>query len=263
MTFMPRFSTARLKLCVFFIALFCMFAASDLFAQRNICYECKAINASDSFKCKDCNIALNLCLDCNTENSANADYCSKCNAPLAEMRILGRIDAKTREDLKLGKSDRAQIDKELMKIAYLLEKEPERGEKLMYNRSKLLHRMDFHSREAESWREFLEKFPESPKKSVAKVYLSEALRKWGFLFFTQGNKESAMALFKEAVEENPMNTEAWQWVGRVNMEAGKYSEATAAYLKGLEATPGNSTCIHFLRKLKANIPANLLIAREK
>lgn len=263
MTFMPRFSCIKVKLCVFFIALFCMTAATDLFAQRNICYDCKAINASDSYKCKDCSTALNLCLDCNTENIATADYCSKCNAPLAEMRVLGRIDAKTREELKLGKSDRAQIDKELMKIDYILAKQPERGEKLMYNRSKLLHRMGFHSREAESWREFLEKFPESPKKSVAKAYLSEALRKWGFLFFTQGNKESAMALFKEAVDANPMNTEAWQWVGRLNMESGKTNEAITAYMKGLEATPGDKTCIHFLRRFKADIPANLLVAREK
>jgi tetratricopeptide (TPR) repeat protein len=233
------------------------------YAQRNICYECKTINASDSIKCKECNIPLNLCLDCGTENPANADYCSKCNAPLAEMRVLGRIDQKTREELKLGQSERARIDKELMKISYLLEKNPENGEKLIFKRSMLLHRMDFFSREAESWREFLKKYPDSKKKSVANAYLSEALRKWAFLFYNQKNRESSLALYNEAVQANPMNNEAWEWIGRIQMEAGKNSEAAAAYMKALEASPGSKTPIHFLKKLKVSIPDELLVKKEK
>lgn len=232
-------------------------------AQRNVCDDCRTINMPEDIRCKSCQTPLNLCLDCGTENAANADYCSKCNAPLAEMRILGRIDPKVREELKLGQSERAKIDKELTKIQYLLEKKPERAEKLIYKRSMLLHRMKFFSREAESWREFLTKFPESSKKSIAKIYLADSLRKWGYLFYTQKNIESAKNLFKEATETNPASHEAWQWLGRVLMETGSNTEAGEAYMKALEAKPGDKISINFLRKLKVAIPPALLQAKER
>ncbi len=255
MTSFLRSKPQQLRIFMLFAVLFCLFSSSSAFAQRNICYECKTINKADASICKSCTLALNLCLDCNTENPADRDYCSKCNASLAEMRILGRIDPKTREDLKLGQSERAKIEKELMKIGYLLEKNPEDEEKLLYKRAMLLHRMNFFSREAETWREFLTKFPESKKKSAANAYLSVALRKWGYLLFSQKNKEGATALFVEATQANPMNYDAWNWLGRVKMEAGQREEAKAAYMKSLEANPGEKTAIHFLRNLKAKIPA--------
>ena len=249
--------------CMFMLlaVFFCLCAGSSAFAQRNICYECKTINTADAASCKSCNLALNLCLDCNTENPADKDFCSKCNASLAEMRILGRIDPKTREELKLGQSERAKIEKELMKIGYLLDKKPEDEEKLIFKKAMLLHRMNFFSREAETWREFLKKFPETKKKSTANAYLAIALRKWGYLLYSQKNKDEAARLFVEATEANTMDAEAWSWLGRVKMETGKNDEAKAAYLKSLEANPGDKVAINFLRKLKATIPAGLLTPR--
>ena len=250
-----RFKVSGLKLL--FVVLLMVATVPQAFAQRNVCNECQAVNEIDAIRCKDCLTPLNKCLDCGTENPADRDYCSKCNAPLAEMRVLGSIDEQTREDLKLGQSDRAVIDKELMKIAYLLEKKPEQAEKLIYQRSKLLNRMDFHSREAESWREFLQKFPDSKKKSSAKVFLAEALRKWAYLFYQQKDNESAMTMLQEAVEANPLNAEAWGWLGRIYNETGKKKEAGEAYLKALEARPGDQNFMHFLRQLRVNIPDNL------
>jgi len=248
-----KISGLRLLLVVFLM----LATVPQVFAQRNVCNECQAINQPDAARCKDCLTPLNKCLDCGTENPANLDYCSKCNAPLAEMRVLGTIDEKTREDLKLGQSDRAVIEKELMKIAYLLEKKPEQSEKLMYQRSKLLNRMEFHSREAESWREFLQKYPDSKKKSSAKIFLAEALRKWAYLFYQQKDMESALAMLLEAIEANPMNAEAWGWAGRIYNETGKKKEAGEAYLKALEARPGDQSFMHFLRQMRVDIPDQL------
>lgn len=253
-------TTARCKLSglrLLFAVLLAMAIMSPVAAQRNICAECQAINQPESVKCKDCLTPLNKCLDCGTENPANRDYCSKCNAPLAEMRVLGKIDAKTREELKLGQSERAVIDKELLKIAYLLEQKPEQAEKLVYQRSRLLNRMEFHSREAESWREFLQKFPDSKKKSSAKIFLAEALRKWAYLFYQQKDLESALTMLQEAVETNSLNPHAWSWLGRIYNETGKKKEAGEAYLKALEAQPGDPNFIYFLRKLKVDIPDSL------
>lgn len=255
---MYRFNRIKVTLCLALAVFFSLIITTDLFAQRNICTQCKTINASDSVECKECETSLNLCLDCKTANPANADYCVTCNAPLAEMRVLGSIDPTTRKRLKLGQSERAQIEKELQKISYLLEKYPEKAERLTYNRCKLLNKMEFHSREAESWREFLQQFPDSSRTQIAKKFLSEALRKWGFLFFQQKNKESALNLYKESVDQNPANYESWQWIGRIHMEAGETEKAIVAYISSLKADPGNKTSIHFLKRLKASIPAELL-----
>ncbi len=249
-----RFKVSGLKLL--FLVLLMVATVPQAFAQRNVCNECQAINQPDAAQCKDCLTPLNKCLDCGTENPANLDYCSKCNAPLAEMRVLGKIDAQTRKELKLGQSDRAVIEKELMK-------KPEQSEKLIYQRSKLLNRMEFHSREAESWREFLQKYPDSKKKSSAKAFLAEALRKWAYLFYQQKDMESAQAMLLEAVEANPMNAEAWGWVGRIYSETGKKQEAGEAYLKALEARPGDQGFMHFLRQMRVDIPDRLRRPVEK
>ncbi|EKD81917.1 MAG: hypothetical protein ACD_39C01570G0004 [uncultured bacterium] len=261
MTTTVRFKLSGLRILLI-VLLFVAFAP-QAFAQRNVCNECQAINQPDSIKCKDCLTPLNKCLDCETENPADLDFCSKCNAPLAEMRVLGSIDKQTRDDLKLGQSERAVIDKELMKIAYLLEKKPEQAEKLIYQRSRLLNRMEFHAREAESWREFLEKFPDSKKKSSARAFLSEALRKWAYLFYQQKELDSALATLKEATETNRMNPEAWSWLARIQYETGKKKEAGESYMKALEARPGDKTAMHFLRQLRVDIPDQLRKPAQK
>ena len=262
MTTTVRFKLSRLKILLA-ILLLVVAIAPQAFAQRNVCNECHAINQPDTIRCKDCLTPLNKCLDCETENPANRDFCSKCNAPLAEMRVLGTIDEKTRENLKLGQSERAILDKELMKIAYLLEKKPEQAEKLIYQRSKLLTKMEFHAREAESWREFLQKFPDSKKKSAAKAYLSEALRKWAYLFYQQKELDSALTMLKEATSTNPRNPEAWSWLARIQFETGNKKEAGKSYMKALEARPGDKVAMHFLRQLRVDIPDRLRKPRQK
>lgn len=256
MTFSCRFKLYT----VFFLLLVAAFAASTVTGQvqRNMCRDCQIVTELDATHCPECNAPLNLCLDCGTANPVNVDFCQKCNAPLAEMRVLNSIDADTREQLKLGRSERAELEKELMKINYLLEKSPENHEKLMFRKGKILHRMEFYSQEAILWREYLQHYPGTAKKSIIKIYLAEALRKWGYLFYRQKKIASATELISEATEVNPVNKEAWQWLGRLSMETGDKATAKQAYLKALEIEPGDKTSIHFLKKLKAEIPAELL-----
>ena len=239
------------------------FIVANAQIQRNMCRECQAITEIDATHCPECQAPLNLCLDCSTANPANADFCIKCNAPLAEMRVLSSIDPETRKELKLGKSERAELEKELLKINYMLEKKPDDSEKLLFRKGKILHRMEFFSQEAIVWREYLQRWPKTPKKSFIQFYLSEALRKWGFLFYQQKNIASATELISEATEVNPVNKEAWQWLGRISMESGNNEKAKEAYLKSLAVEPGDKTAIHFLKKLKADIPFNLLKKPEE
>lgn len=226
--------------------------------QRNFCRECKIPTAVDATQCQQCNSALNLCLECGTENPVSADFCKKCHNPLAEMRVLTSIDTETRENLKLGKSERAELERELMKINYLLEKTPENVERLLFRKGKILHMMNFYSREAMIWKEYLAVFPNTRKKSIIRIYLSEALRKWGFLFYQQKKVASATELLIEATEVNSVNKEAWLWLGRLSMESKDKATARKAYLKALEIEPGEKVAIHYLRRLKVNIPAELM-----
>ncbi|GAB4272174.1 MAG: hypothetical protein Kow0029_10580 [Candidatus Rifleibacteriota bacterium] len=249
----------------FFVLLFFVFACNSVFSgiQRNYCRDCQIPTAIDATHCPKCGKALNPCLDCGTANQVNLDFCQNCNAPLAEMRVLNSIDEKTREELKLGQSERAELEKELIKLDYLLEKKPEDVEKLLFRKGKILHRMDFFSREAMVWREYLKIFPNTPKKSIIKFYLSEALRKWGFLFYNQKNIASATELISEATSVNPANKEAWQWLGRISMENNDPETAKMAYLNALKLEPGDKVSIYFLKKLKADIPPDLLKNEKK
>ncbi len=230
--------------------------------QRNMCRECQAITEVDATHCPDCNAVLNLCLECKTPNPINLDFCMKCNAPLAEMRVLNSIDEETREKLKLGRSERAELERELMRINFQLEKNPEKAEQLLFRKGKVLHRMDFFSQEAQTWRAYLEKYPETPRKLMIKIYLADALRKWGYLFYSQKNITRALELIKEATEVNPASQDAWQWLGRIYMEKNQNEEAKEAYMNALKAEPGDKTSIHFLKKLKVSIPQELLKKAE-
>ena len=82
-------------------------------------------------------------------------------------------------------------------------------------------------------------------------------------FFQQNQKEAALKKFQEATEANPLNAEAWLWVGRTTMEQGQSGAAGDSYLQALKAEPGNKTAITFLRKLKRAFPKDLLIALRK
>ncbi len=232
-------------------------------AQRNFCRECQVVTDVAATHCPECGLPLNLCLDCNTANPVNVDHCINCNASLAEMRVLGSIDEETRERLKLGQSERAELEKELMKLNYLLEQNPDEIEKLLFRKGKILHRMDFYSQEAQLWKEYLRLFPETNRKAFIKIYLSEALRKWGYLFYQQKNFVRARQLFKEASEANAANKEAWQWLGRISMESKDKETARQAYMQALELEPGNKTLIHFLRRLNVKVPEELKRPEKK
>jgi tetratricopeptide (TPR) repeat protein len=230
-------------------------------AARNFCHDCKILTEPDAIRCPQCNKPLNPCLECGHLNPVNLDFCENCNLPLAEMRVLNSIDPETRNKLKLGKSDRAVLERELIKLNNLITTKPEDLEKLLFRKGKILHMMEFYSREAMLWKEYLQLYPQTSKKSFIQIYLSEALRKWGYLFYQQQNKNKASKLFSEATETNPLNQKAWQWLGRVNMEQKQNQKAANAYLQALKLDPGNNEIIHFLRKLKTPIPEKLLKAR--
>lgn len=231
-------------------------------AARNFCHDCKILTAPDAIRCPQCNKPLNPCLECGHLNPVNLDFCENCNLPLAEMRVLNSIDPETREKLKLGKSDRAMLELELTKLNNLIKTNPENLERLLFRKGKILHMMNFYSREAMLWKEYLQLYPQTSKKSFIRHYLSEALRKWGYLFYQQKKKNKAAELFSEATQANSLNKEAWQWLGRVKMEQNQNQEAANAYLQALKIEPGNDEIIHFLRKLKTPIPEKLLEAKN-
>lgn len=253
----------RILMAVMLLA--ALLTASPSWAIRVICPQCNALAELTDVNCRKCNQELNKCLKCGTLNPVSADFCegADCAEPLAEMRLLGQIDEETRKDLRLGQSERAQLDRELQSIGYRLEKDPSLAPKLLFRRARIFQQMDFPSKEAVAWQEYLQQFPETRKKSIITVFLSEALRKWGYLFYSQNDKETALAKFQAAAAANPANVDAWLWVGRMKSEAKENTAAADAYMKALEAEPGNRTAIHFLRKFKRQIPAALLAPVKK
>ena len=250
MTFMSKFKI----FLVFVILLSVTFLA---YGQRNVCNKCKAIAAYDAVECPNCGNPLNKCLDCGTENKANADFCVKCSAPLAEMRLLTTIASDTRIQLKLGQSDRALAEKEIARCEFLAKENPEEAEVYYFKKAKELHKMKFYAKEAIAWEEFLTKYPDSKRRGIAENFLSEALRKWGYLFYSQKNIASATEKFWAATEVNPENSIAWEWLGTASLKKGDKKRAAEAYLNALKSDKGNKKYIYLLKKLKANIPAEL------
>jgi hypothetical protein len=234
--------------------------SGPLLALKNVCPNCGATAQLDQTHCAKCGRVLNKCLSCGTENKVAEDYCVTCFEPLAEMRILSTIASDVREELRLGASERAQLERELRKLEFQLEKDPANRKVYLYRRARIFRQMDFASREAQAWQEYLKEFPDTPKRRTIEAFLADALRKWGYLFYQQGQREEAMKRFKEAVAANPLCAEAWQWIGRLHSEAKEYQAAGDAYLEALKAKPGDKTSIHFLRGLKRPIPPHLLTA---
>lgn len=230
------------------VALVVLFTAPAQ-AIRNVCRTCQARAELTDVVCPNCGHPMNLCLHCNHQNPVSEDYCLVCLEPLAESRLLGDIASDVREDLRLGQSPRAELERELSKIQHLLEVKPDHREILMFQRGKLLHQMNFFSREAEAWEEFLNEFPESRKKTIAAAYRSEALRQWAYLLYTQKEWQPALEKFEQATVCNPGNVEAWLWVGRVRHEQNDLQGAREAYGKAFALEPNNATAKHFQRLL--------------
>lgn len=229
-------------------------------ALKNVCPDCGTTAALTDLACKKCNRTLNQCLSCETENPVEADYCQTCFEPLAGMRVLSTIASDVRDELRLGESERAVLERELGRLRFLLENDPAKRKVYLFRQAKILKQMGFIAQEAAAWQAFLEEFPNTPKQRMIEAFCSEALRKWGYLFFAQKQKAQAMEKFREATRLNPLNHEAWQWIGRLHSEAKEYQAAGDAYLEALKAKPGDSTSIHFLRGLKRAIPPELTVA---
>ncbi|MFZ2957829.1 MAG: tetratricopeptide repeat protein [Candidatus Ozemobacteraceae bacterium] len=243
-------------LFVLFAFLFSM--SCPVFALKNICPNCNTMADEKDSVCKKCSRPLNQCLDCGMQNIVTADACASCSADLAEMRVLGNIDPQVRDDLRLGQSDRAQLERALMRLDNLLEKQPEQAEMFLYRKAKTLQQLKFWPRAVEAWRMYLKRFPATSRKAKIDAYLSECFRQWGYLFYQQDQAELALEKFNAAVKANPMNAEAWRWVARVENEKNNKAKAADAYLEALKAEPGDKVTISFLKELKKPIPANLL-----
>lgn len=246
---------SKSKVCA--VVLVLMSVTLLVYGQRNVCQKCKAIAPYDAVKCPNCGNPLNKCLDCGTENKANADFCVKCGAPLAEMRLLSTIASGTRHKLKLGKSPRALAEKEIARCEYLAKKNPENAEVYYFKKAKALHKMKFYVRESAAWQDFLTKFPATKKKGIAENFLSEALRKWGYLFYSQKKIKLAIEKFWAATEVNPKNPLAWEWLAIASLKSGDKERAVDAYMNALKADKGNREYIYQLKRLKVKIPPNL------
>ncbi|MBI3038442.1 tetratricopeptide repeat protein [bacterium] len=241
--------------CLFVLVIF---FPTSTWAIKNLCSDCGFQAKENETICSKCSKPLNKCLGCGFLNRVLADYCQKCFLPMAEMRILGSIASETRDELRLGESERAQLDRELQKLSFLIEKFPDKSEIYLYRQAKIFKRMNFSAKEAKAWEEYLAKFPQTSHKPEITLFLSEALRKWGYLFYQQGEKEKALEKFLGAAKTNPMNSEAWIWVGRLRNEKKELGLAGDAYLEALKANPGDKIAIHFLKSLKKVIPPELL-----
>ena len=66
----------------------------------------------------------------------------------------------------------------------------------------------------------------------------------GLPVYSQKNKDEAAQPFVEARSQRD-GCRSLSWLCRVKMEAGKNDEAKAAYLKSLEANPGDKVAINF------------------
>ncbi|MBF0547930.1 MAG: tetratricopeptide repeat protein [Candidatus Riflebacteria bacterium] len=243
---------------VFLLAIFIFSVFSGAYAFKNACPFCQKMADPPDTICRSCKRPLNQCLECQTLNPASADFCSSCTADLAEMRLLASIDPETRDDLRLGQSDRAQLERSLTRLNSLIAKEPQNAEMLYYRIAKIYQKMAFFSREASAWKDFLEKFPNTKKKPRILVYRSEALRQWGYLFFQQNQKKLAQAKYLESVEANPENADSWLWLGRIYRESDDPIKSADAYMNALKARPGDPDAILYLKKMKKSIPKNLL-----
>jgi tetratricopeptide (TPR) repeat protein len=236
--------------CTLLACLLIIFSLGAAWSFQNVCPTCKTHAELDQTNCAACGQVLNQCLTCGFKNVVKADFCASCSEPLAEMRLLGQIDPQVRSELRLGESDRARLERELKTLEHLTARKPQREQVYLFRRGKVYQELKFYSREAQTWEEYLQKFPDSPKTSAVKADLSEALRNWGYLFYARKDVGEAEAKFRAACEANPKNPEAWNWLGRLLMESGKREEARQAYENALAADPNNATAKHFSRTLR-------------
>ncbi len=188
--------------------------ASQAEYRRNVCDYCGTVGNPETVTCRVCTNPLNQCLNCMHKNKVKADFCKVCDMPLAEMRIYSSIDPETRERLKLGQSVRAIVELDLRRLRHLMETDPDNNEQYLFRMGLRYRQIDFYSEEATTWLEFLNKYPDSEKVYIARLFGSDALRKWSWLKYNQGRYSESINLLKESLRLNPYNTEAKKWLKR-------------------------------------------------
>ncbi len=174
-------------------------------ALKNVCPECKAvIEDLELTDCPKCSKVINKCLICGTINPIKNDNCMNCNASLAESRVLRTIDLETREDLRLGESDRAKIEVELGQIKDMVAKD-ELTPALAARQIELLTKMDWWSKANARGIEFSSKFPaaEAKEKALVNICRVKCLRNLGFLAMEDNEFVTAIEYLKAALLIDP------------------------------------------------------------
>lgn len=178
------------------------------YALKNVCPDCRVvIEDMELTACPACGKIINKCLICGVINPVKNDNCSSCNASLSESRVLRTIDRQTREELRLGESDRARIEVELGQIKNRIA-EGNLTAELAAREVELLTKMDWWSKANLKALEFTRKFPDAPQKNLVNKCRVKCLRTLGFLAMEDSEFELAITYLKAALEIAPEDKNA-------------------------------------------------------
>ncbi|MDO4263225.1 MAG: tetratricopeptide repeat protein [Deinococcus sp.] len=91
--------------------------------------------------------------------------------------------------------------------------------------------------------------------SEAEQYGLQATREFrrGYGLYTAGDRAGAEVAFRQATAVSPQYAKAWSWLGRVQYESGRYSEAATSYAQAVQLNPADSAAAHFLRLSRAQL----------
>ncbi len=199
-----NFGLRALALILFAFALI----GTTVWAFKNACPDCSAvIEDLELTACPKCAKVINKCLICGTINPIKNDNCFNCNASLAESRILRTIDKDTREDLRLGESDRARIEVELGQIKDRIAKD-ELTAALAAREVELLTKMDWWSKANLKAIEFGKRFADSDEKLLVSACRAKALRNLGFLAYEDNDFALAIEYLNAALAISPKDKKA-------------------------------------------------------
>jgi len=183
--------------------LFVFFFDSSAFALKNVCPDCKLLQENmDLTECPGCGKIINKCLICGTVNPMKNDNCSECHASLAESRVMRTIDLETREELRLGESDRAKIEVELGQIKNQIET-GELTAEIAARRIELLTKMEWWSQANHRAIEFAEQFSDTKQNILVKKCRVKSLRRLGFLALEDDEYVIANEYLKTALKLDP------------------------------------------------------------
>ena len=185
-----------------------LFTGRAVWAIKNVCPDCNFLQEDmELTACPKCGKIINKCLICGTINPIKNDNCSNCNASLAESRVMRTIDEATREELRLGESDRAKIEVELGQIKDRIEK-GELTAELAARQVELLTKMDWWSKANLRAIEFAAKFPDSAQNAMVTKCRVKSLRTLGFLAMEDDEYAVAIEYLKTALALDPKDKKA-------------------------------------------------------